>query len=606
MRKAPQIAFNNVAGLAKKHSPGLLRAFNQVLDSGFFLNGPFAKDVETKLRQLYKVKYAKVLGSGHDAVSFALQSLQLTSEEEVIIQANAYPTAFPVAMAGGKIKLAEVDDNGQMDLSHVERLITSKTKVVVVTHLYGFSGDIARLRKICEQHGILLIEDCAQAFGTTFSGKLLGTFGEVGCLSFYPSKNVGALGDGGAIVTNNKDIYDFVVQACQYGEVERYDSNFIAGHSRMPELQAAGVTVFWESWKSIKKQRQKVFQWYTQALSEASLSKKVRLYKPHKKDDSFFHLLVAEVPDKKAFERFCSEVGIPTMVHYPVPVRLVRAFAHLPFANVPTPHTEYLVSHRLSLPFHEGLTKKDVQYVVSHIAAFFNNRRQEAKSVSSLTIFFPFFNDAGTVYDAIGQAYEVGTELTNDLEVIAIHGGNSSDHTWLEIQRAKQQFPDLRVINKKQNKEGYAVIKHGFAAAKKEWVFYTDGDLQYDVRELKKLVETQLRTGADVINGYKVDRGDHWFRTLLAKAWSTFAQVRYHFPIRDIDCDFRLIKRVYIQDMKLEKKGAAVLEELITHLMKKHATFVELPVKHRERSYGESNYTVPMLVREKLANLLQL
>lgn len=223
-----------------------------------------------------------------------------------------------------------------------------------------------------------------------------------------------------------------------------------------------------------------------------------------------------------------------------------------------------------------------------------------SKPLSSLSIFFPFYNDAGTVEKAITDAYEVGNTLTNKLEVIAIHGGSSKDDTWELIRQQGKKHPDLKIIDKRANIEGYAVIKHGFSTASNEWIFYTDGDLQYTLSDLPKLVEKQKSTGADVVNGYKVARGDSALRTLLGKMYQRLSRIVFQLPIRDTDCDFRLIRRSFLKNIRLKSKNASILPELIKKLQHSGATFAEVPVSHFKRSYGTSNYTPLGLFVEKL------
>lgn len=227
--------------------------------------------------------------------------------------------------------------------------------------------------------------------------------------------------------------------------------------------------------------------------------------------------------------------------------------------------------------------------------------------LSSLSIFFPFYNDAGTVQQLIADAYETGSKLTNDLEVIAIHGGNSKDHTFSEIKKAKKKFPSLKIVDKIDNKEGYAVIKHGFKAATKDWVFYTDGDAQYNVKkDLPRLVKRQLEKGSDVINGYKTYRKDNMARTFLGNGYSIFSKIIFESPIRDMDCDFRLIRNEIMKEIELTSKNASILPEMIVKLKKAGAKFTEISVEHRERTYGESNYTAFKLLREKLIGDIRL
>lgn len=228
------------------------------------------------------------------------------------------------------------------------------------------------------------------------------------------------------------------------------------------------------------------------------------------------------------------------------------------------------------------------------------------KKLSSLTIFFPFYNDEGTVLKQIENAYRVGGTITEDLEVIAIHGGNSKDNTFAEILNAKKFFPNLKIIDKKDNTEGYAVIKYGFFHASKDWVFYTDGDAQYSLDELPLLVNNHSETGADVINGYKTKRGDGFVRFFLGDMYARFSRFIFELPIRDTDCDFRLIKKSYLDKIDLVSTDSSILGELIKKLELVGAKFSEVPVSHFDREYGVSNYTPFDLFREKLLGDLKL
>ncbi|MDO8551548.1 MAG: glycosyltransferase family 2 protein [bacterium] len=224
----------------------------------------------------------------------------------------------------------------------------------------------------------------------------------------------------------------------------------------------------------------------------------------------------------------------------------------------------------------------------------------------SLSIFFPFYNDEGTVETAISDAYLYGRTFTSNLEVIAIHGGDSQDKTYQAILTAGKKHKDLVIINKSNNQEGYAVIKHGFAMARKEWVFYTDGDLQYHLDELKKLVEKQNKTKADVVNGYKTRRSDNLVRVILGKAYKRISKFMFKLPIRDTDCDFRLIRRSFLQKLNFESHDSSILPELVKKLELSGARYREIPVTHYPRIYGKSNYTFWGIFFEKLRGDLGL
>jgi putative flippase GtrA len=225
----------------------------------------------------------------------------------------------------------------------------------------------------------------------------------------------------------------------------------------------------------------------------------------------------------------------------------------------------------------------------------------EKTKLTSLSIFFPFYNDEGTVERQVDMAYDHGRKYTDDLEVIAMHGGNSRDGTFAKIKEVKKKYPDLVVVDKSDNWEGYAVIKYGFKAATKDWVFYTDGDAQYHLEEdLGRLVGKQLETNADVVNGYKGRRGDNFLRTFLGNIYAKVSSLVFELPIRDTDCDFRLIRRSLMNKVSLDSSDASILAELIKKLEMAGAKFVEIPVSHYEREYGTSNYSAASLLREKV------
>lgn len=226
--------------------------------------------------------------------------------------------------------------------------------------------------------------------------------------------------------------------------------------------------------------------------------------------------------------------------------------------------------------------------------------------LKSLTIFFPFLNDEGTVEKAIKDAYFYGKRAALDLEVIAIHGGASIDKTFEVIKEQKKKHKDLIIIDKSDNDEGYAVIKYGFKKASKDWVFYTDGDLQYDLNDLPKLVLEQRKTGADVVNGYKTQREDNLLRRFAGSGYKLFTKLLFNPPIKDVDCDFRLIRKGLLDKIELNRRDSSITTELITKLEEAGAKFTQIPVSHYKRSYGKSNYNVFGLFAEKFVGDIKL
>lgn len=370
MAKLKKIAFNNVGLSALQLKKRLLSGFSSVIDSGQFLHGKENNKLKLILQNYFNIPFVHLVSSGHDAIFLSIQSLQLTLNDEIIIPANSYPTAFPVALSGVKIKLCDVDKNGQLDINCLENTITKNTKAIILVHMFGLTTKIDEVVKIAKKNKIFLIEDCAQAFGTKYNNKLVGTYGDIGCFSFYPTKNIGALGDGGAIITKRKFISSFLHRAKTYGEEYRYKSMFVSGHSRLSELQAAALNIYFESIKDEFKKRRELFSYYV-----AKINKKLRKYARVLISSSLSspvpHLLVIETGKRDAFAHYLAISGIEIHVHYPLPIHLVKAFNYLGYKSGDFPIAERLSKNMLSLPFHSFLTKKQIDFIVNKIEEFY-------------------------------------------------------------------------------------------------------------------------------------------------------------------------------------------------------------------------------------------
>ncbi len=210
--------------------------------------------------------------------------------------------------------------------------------------------------------------------------------------------------------------------------------------------------------------------------------------------------------------------------------------------------------------------------------------------MDSLSIFFPFYNDAGTVEKMVADAFHIGSKLTNKLEVIAVNDG-SSDHTAAELRRMQKEFPKLKVVTHKKNRGYGGALISGISATKNKWVFYTDGDAQYHLDELPKL--WKFKDKYDVVNGYKIRRGDSFIRSIVGKIYRRSTKVIFNFPISDIDCDFRLMKGNIVRAIDLRCKSGAITVELVKKLSMKGAKFKELAVHHYDRVYGHSMFFTP-------------
>ncbi len=366
------IEFNQTALLAKKNQKEILKQFQNVLESGTFLAGKQNQILEKKLEKFLGKGLVTTTASGHDSLLLALKALNLNSNDEVILPANSYPTAFALAQSGVKLTPVDVDENGQLDPQEVEQKITKYTKVIVIVHLYGLVGNLEAVIRLAKKHKLFLIEDAAQSFGSKYKNKLTGTLGDIGCFSFYPTKNLGTLGDGGAIWTKNKKLHNFLQKAKSYGEKKRYLSEFVSGHSRTAEIQAAVLNYYLSLFDRNKKELQNVSKLYKRYLEIPTLLPFIRILNSSEESDPFQHLFVLEANKRDLLRRFLASKKIPTAIHYPYPIHLLPAFNDLQYKKGDFPVSERLSKRIISLPFHQYLTEKDIIYVVGLIKKFYN------------------------------------------------------------------------------------------------------------------------------------------------------------------------------------------------------------------------------------------
>lgn len=213
---------------------------------------------------------------------------------------------------------------------------------------------------------------------------------------------------------------------------------------------------------------------------------------------------------------------------------------------------------------------------------------ERSKNDFSLSIFFPVYNDWGTIGSMVALAISTAEQITNDYEIILVNDG-SGESTVEVLNFIEKQFPQVRVVHHKKNRGYGGALRTGFSEARKDYVFYTDGDAQYDVRELKKLVPA-MRPGIDVVNGYKIKRHDPWYRVVIGKLYHTVTKMAFGFTIRDVDCDFRLMRRGVFDDVHLEHNSGVICVEMIKKLHDAGCRFAEVPVTHFFRASGKSTF----------------
>lgn len=388
-------------------------AVNKTLSKGFFTLGNEVGVFEREFAEYLGADFAVGVGSGTDALSMSMKALGLGDKAEVIIPANAYPSAFGIAVSGVKIRLTDCDEKGLMDMSLLNKAVTSRTKAIVPVHLYGQPADLVSMNRFISSKGkIYIVEDAAQGHGARIrdarvqsskfkvqsSNKWLfaGTFGDIGIFSFYPTKNVGAYGDGGMLVTNDYKTNKKLRQLRQYGESSRYNSEIVSGVSRLDELQAAILRVKLRHLDEWNERRGSLVERYKEALlnvgdiqiiatenskvktSHSALqasrdrqNSNIQLKSQNYQNKSCHHLFVIRTKYRDKLKDFLEKQGIGTAVHYPVPVHLTPAFKHLGYKKGDFPTAERLSREVLSLPLFPELEDKEIEYVCDSIKKFF-------------------------------------------------------------------------------------------------------------------------------------------------------------------------------------------------------------------------------------------
>jgi len=349
--------FVDLAGEYQNIKKEINKAIQKVLNSGVYILGSEVENFETNLSKYIGTKYAVGLASGTDAIILAIKSLGLKKEDSILMPANVYPAVFGVALSGVNIKLADVNSESlNIDIDNIKKAYTKDIKVIFVVHLYGNPVDLAPIIKFCREKKIFLIEDCAQAAGSEYDGKKVGSFGDISCFSFYPTKNLGTYGDGGAVLTNNKNTYERVKSLRMYGEQGRYNSVEIGYNSRLDEIHAAILSVKLKHLDKWNAKRHKIAKIYDSLFSK----KGIEVVKENNLGKSNYHLYVIKVDERKELMDSLKNKNIPSAIHYPLPIHLVKSFLYLGYKKGDFPVTESSSDKILSLPIYAEIKKEDV------------------------------------------------------------------------------------------------------------------------------------------------------------------------------------------------------------------------------------------------------
>ena len=339
----------------------------QVLRSGWYVLGNEVSSFEKEFADYTGAKYCVGLASGLDALWIAVRLLKIGVGDEVIVQGNTYiASVMGITMNGATPVFCEPDAHFGMDPEKIEQLITDKTKAVLVTHLYGMASRMDEIVAICRKHGLKLIEDCAQSHGACFKGQMTGTFGDVGCFSFYPSKNLGAFGDGGAVVVNDKDLADDFKVFRNYGSEKRYYNKIIGANSRLDELQAGLLRVRLSHIAELTEEKRKIASRYNKELNNSM----IKLPELAPGADCVWHQYVIRCEERDRLIDYLNSKEIGTIIHYPIPPHLAEAYRYLGHKKGDYPITEHLADTVLSIPMYNGMTDEEQSYVIESINNF--------------------------------------------------------------------------------------------------------------------------------------------------------------------------------------------------------------------------------------------
>jgi dTDP-4-amino-4,6-dideoxygalactose transaminase len=339
-------------------------ALDRVILDSAFIGGKYLKSFEEDFADYMETKHCVGVGNGTDALFIALKSLGITAGDEVITAANSFiATSEAITMTGAQVVFVDCDrDTYNIDINGIEEAITSRTRAIIPVHLYGQPADMDKITEIAKKYELYIIEDAAQAHGAEYKNQKAGTFGHIGCFSFYPGKNLGAYGDGGALVTNDDDLAIKVRMMANHGRLEKYNHEFEGVNSRLDGLQAAILSVklrYLEEWN---RRRQEVARQYSEALGDAVITPKVHLSVKH-----VYHLYVVRVKNRDKIRSILSEKGVATGIHYPVPLPFLKAYRYLGHKHSNFPVAYAHKDEILSLPIYGNISDNQVDYVIETI-----------------------------------------------------------------------------------------------------------------------------------------------------------------------------------------------------------------------------------------------
>lgn len=363
----PFLSFNYMHGLLRREA---IKSFTDFYDSHYYILGNNVKQFEKEYATFTGTNHCVGVSNGIDALFIALKALNIKEGDEVIVPSNTYiATVLAITYVGATPVFAEPNAaTYNLAAQNIEKKITKKTKAVIPVHLYGQACEMNDIVSLCNYKNLYVIEDNAQAHGAEYNGRLTGSFGKINATSFYPGKNLGALGDAGAITTNDTALAEKVMQLRNYGSKEKYYNEIIGFNKRLDEMQAAFLSLKLKYLDLFNKERIKIATFYLENLKNIG-----DIILPQLAFDAthVFHLFVIRTKRRNELQSYLHSKGIGTLIHYPVPAFMQKAYSHLQINNNDFPVAKELADTSLSLPLWPGLNNLQMEYIIGCIKDFY-------------------------------------------------------------------------------------------------------------------------------------------------------------------------------------------------------------------------------------------
>lgn len=364
-----KVPFLNLGAINRQYQTEFALAQQAVLDYGWFIMGPQLEAFEKEFADYCEVPHAVGVANGLDALILILKAMDIGPGDEVIVPTNTYIATWLAASHVGATPVG-VEPNAHtynLDPTQIEKAITPRTKAIIAVHLYGQVADMGPIMALAKQHHLKVIEDAAQAHGARVSGQRAGGLGHAAGFSFYPGKNLGALGDGGAVTTNDPALYERIRTLRNYGSATKYFNDEIGYNSRLDELQAAFLRIKLRDLDRQNQIRQSIAKQYTEGLKGLPLT----LPQFDAAQEPVWHLYVVRSSQRAALVDYLNACGVGTVIHYPVAPHLQKAYQHLHLGKGSFPLAEVLQEEVLSLPVDPTMTQSQIEHVIQSVCSFF-------------------------------------------------------------------------------------------------------------------------------------------------------------------------------------------------------------------------------------------